>query len=298
MKLCSRHIISLYAGISLISAGILIAGCSGKSGDRIPEGRLVDLMADMQLAEAYADNNPDGRDLMSRRNDLARRVMAGYGVTQEQIDTTLMWYGKNIDKYSELYEKVDKRIMEKQAALEKNGKPVQEVTGDDLWPYSRHGFISSLGSTDGWVISLKHPELTKGDRLIWTLHPDGEMRPFNGVLGVEYEDGSSEAVNTSISPGNVVEMTLQTDTGKKVERIYGTLILKTKPDRPVFVDSIALRRTPYDSLEYARYRYQRKYGIMMPAKKEKKDTATNKEKKDLVVNKEKKDTVVNKEKKE
>lgn len=272
MRFRSRNTLSLFAGFLLLPACVILYGCSGNSRDVIPENQLVDLMADMQLAEAYADNNPDGRDIMTRRNELAERVMAGYGVTQDQIDSTLLWYGKNIDKYSELYDKVDKRIMEKQASIEKNGKPVLDMSGDDLWPYSRHGFISSLGSSDGWVLSIRHPELSKGDRLIWTMRPDNEMRPFNGVLGVEYEDGTAEAVNSSNSSGNVIELTLQTDTGKKVERIYGTLLLKTKPDRPIFLDSIALRRTPFDSLEYSRYRYQRKYGIMLPVRKEKKDT--------------------------
>lgn len=282
MRFSFRHTLPLYA-ILLQCVCIIFIGCSGKSSDVIPENRFIDLMADMQLAEAYADNNPDGRDIMTRRNELAKSVLSGYGVTQDQIDSTLSWYGKNIDKYSELYEKVDKRIAEKRAAIEKDGKPVQEISGDDLWPYSRHGFISSLGANDGWILSIRHPEIKKGDRLTWTMKPDNMTKQFNGVLGVEYEDGSSEAVNTQISMSNIVELTLQTDSGKNVERIYGSVLLKTKPERPVFVDSISLRRIPYDSLEYSRYRYQRKYGIMIPSKKEKKDTVESKEKKDSVV---------------
>lgn len=279
MRFLSLHTSPLSAILLLCLCNILF-GCSGKPRDVIPENRFVDLMADMQLAEAYADNNPDGRDIMTRRNELAKRVMSGYGVTQDEIDSTLLWYGKNIDKYSELYEKVDKRISEKRAAMEKDSKPMQEISGDDLWPYSRHGFITNLGANDGWILSIKHPDIQKGDRLIWTMKPGNMTNNYNGVLGVEYEDGSSEAVNFSNSMSNILELALQTDTGKIVERIYGTILLKSKPDRPVFVDSIALRHTPYDSLEYSRYRYQRKYGIMIPSKKEKKDTVESIEKRD------------------
>lgn len=243
----------------------LTVGCGHKPEGTLSEKKMVRLMADMQLAEAYSDTEYMGQDIQDRREELAKSVLAENGVTQEELDSTLSWYGRNLDDYNELFKKVDKEIeARKRKILKTEDKYADGDQGDMLWPYAKNGMISSLGTSDGWVISVDNPSLGKGDIVEWKMHLD-KMAQITGVLGVDYTDGTSEAATNVISGRPSIELRLQTDTSKTVSRLYGTLRLKDKDIAPLFADSITLRRLPYDSLEFRKYRNQKHYGI--PVKK-------------------------------
>ena len=251
---------SVIAGGIIILSGLLASGC-GRKKEVIGEKEMVDLITDLKLAEAYSNNQLGGPHHAENREDLANGVLAEHGVTREQLDSTLGWYGRNLDKYAELYEKVDKRLVEKRKQLMKDaGESELAKGGDNLWPYGLNGVISSLGTTDGWILSINDPELNSGDRLKWSMHLKDMTMPMTGVLGVEYADGTAEAVSSHFTNRQHVELSLQTDTSKTVSRVYGTMRRKTQETQPLFVDSIRLHRLPFDSLEYTRFRSQKKYG--------------------------------------
>lgn len=256
----NRHIQAMAGGILLLS-GLLASGCKQQKEKVLSEKEMVDLIVDLKLAEAYANTQLTGPNPSEQRRELAKSVLAEHNVTQEQLDTTLGWYGRNLDKYAELYEKVDKRLLQKRKKLMKDTESdVAEKEGDNFWLYGKNGIISSLGNNDGWVFSLSDPDLNRGDRLEWIMHVNNTSAPLMGVLGVDYDDGTSEAVSTYFTNRRHIELSLQTDTGKTAQRIYGTMRLKKYENLPLFADSIALRRLPYDSLEYSRFRSQRRYG--------------------------------------
>lgn len=261
--------------MSAAIAAMLVSGCRKRPDGVLSDKEMIDLMADMQLAESYSDYEYSGPNLRDYRNGLAESVLLQHGVSREELDSTLSWYGRNLDDYSNLFEKVDKRITEKRKVSLKTDGPDEEVQGDMLWPYTQNGVISNLGNSDGWVVSIPAPGLEKGDMLEWTMHLP---LPANlvGVLGVDYEDGTGEAVSSNFSSRMSMDLRLQTDTGKTVDRIYGTMRLKDDLKTAVFVDSIKLRRLPFDSLEFSKYRNQKRYGI--PVRFSKKD-----EKKDSVL---------------
>lgn len=260
MNIRNRHIQAIAGGI-LILSGLLASGCKEKKEKVLSEKEMVDLIVDLKLAEAYANTQLNGPNPSEQRRELAKSVLAQHNVTQEQLDTTLGWYGRNLDEYAELYEKVDKRLLQKRKKLMKDTEgDLANKEGDNFWAYGKNGIISSLGNNDGWIISLSDPDLNRGDKLEWTMHINNASTPLVGVLGVDYDDGTSEAVSTYFTNRQHIELSLQTDTGKTAQRIYGTLRLKKSDSTPLFADSIALRRLPYDSLEYSRFRSQRKYG--------------------------------------
>ncbi len=260
MNIRNRHIQAIAGGILLLS-GLLASGCKEKKEKVLSEKEMVDLIVDLKLAEAYANTQLNGPNPSEQRRALAKSVLAQHNVTQEQLDTTLGWYGRNLDEYAELYEKVDKKLLQKRKKLMKDSEgDLANKEGDNFWLYGKNGIISSLGNNDGWVISLSDPDLHRGDKLEWTMHINNPSTPLVGVLGVDYDDGTSEAVSSFFTNRQHIELSLQTDTGKTAQRIYGTMRLKKSDDTPLFADSIALRRLPYDSVEYVRFRSQRKYG--------------------------------------
>lgn len=261
------------AGVILILAGLAPA-CSDRPKEVLSEKEMVSLMADMQLAESYANSLPHSSDSEKEREEMGEAILKQHGVSREQLDTTLAWYGRNFDDYNLLYEKVDKEIISRRKKMMKGEEERNVVReGDMLWPFGQNGLLTNLGTTDSWILSIPNPDIEKGDRLVWTMHAN-KSSDLTGVLGVEYEDGSGENNRQNMLGRNKVEITLQTDTGKIVKRIYGTIRLKDRGQMPLFTDSIQLRRLPYDSLEYSRVHGQRRYANAVKVEKvtEKSDT--------------------------
>lgn len=272
--LCSMR--NILGGVIMLSA-ILLCGCSKRPKGVLREGKMVSLMADLQLAEAYSNTAGMGNYNSDSRENLGKGVLAAHGVTQEEVDSTLAWYGRNMDDYTELFAKVDKEIMSRRKKLMKEEGSKDNINSADmLWPYQTHGVLSALGNSDAWILSLESPDLSRGDVLEWSIRMS-ESSAFTGVLGVEYADGTSDALSQMLSGKQKYELRLQTDTGKTVSRIYGTLRLKDSKQMPIYADSIMLRRLPFDSLEYHRHRSLRHYGApaRIKPKVEKKDTTAN-----------------------
>ncbi len=270
----NRHI-SKVLFIPFLLLAMLFSGCNNRPKEVIGEKKLVRLMADMELAEAYANMSNQSSQGKDYRYELGKSVLAAHGVSREQLDTTLAWYGTNLDDYSKLYAKVDKEILNrKKKLMNLSDEEMEMQEGDILWKYGKNGLLSNLGYSDSWIFSVDDPELQKGDRLQWSMHIDAPVQ-MNGVLGVEYEDGSSEASSNVFIGRNRLEMTFQTDTAKSVKRVYGTMRLKDEKQMPLFADSIAVVRLPYDSVEFRSARNVKRYGIPVvrkPKKEEKADT--------------------------
>lgn len=261
----SRHHIPFLASGLLLLAGGLMASCGHKKPEgTISEKKMVSLMVDMQLAEAYANNEYTGGDFREKKKALAKGILEQHGVSQEELDSTLSWYGRNLDDYSKLFEKVDKEINHRKAKIMRIDIEEDVQQGDILWPYQKNGLLTSLGNTDGWILSVDEPSLQKGDMLEWTMHLN-KPASLTGVLGVDYSDGTSEALVNQMVSRQKVEMKFQTDTTKTVSRIYGTLRLREGNEPQLFADSIVLHRIPFDSIEFKKYRSQKKYGV--PARK-------------------------------
>lgn len=244
---------------TMLIASSVFVGCGGRPKHVLSESEMIDLLVDMQLAECYSDNEFMGSDRSEKREELAQAILAYHSVTQEELDSSYSWYGRNLDDYASLYEKVDKELQNRKKNLsqqtEHNGQG--EVTGS-LWPWADHGNISSLGYSDGWVISINDPGLDSGDRIEWRMHLNGSPNLI-GMLGIEYSDGSVDNVMSTFMGRDKLEMKLQTDTAKTVTRLFGTLRVREETQLPVFVDSIRLIRLSYDSTEYLRRMNNRRY---------------------------------------
>lgn len=227
--------------------GLLMAACSDRPSNVLPEDKMVDLLADMEIAEAYTTS---GQYYSSTdKLDLGKSVLKAHGVSEESLDTTLAWYGRNMDDYSELFEKVDKEIMRRQKIYtEIPGQKPKEY--DNIWLYGSHQTISPLSGRDNLSFSFPAPKLEKGDLLKMTFFLPNQST-MKGTLGVEYSDGSGEAYVTNHSTKKNVELSLQTDTSKTVAKIFGTLHFGEIKNTTVYLDSIKISAEPFDSLSYS-----------------------------------------------
>lgn len=233
---------------------ISLWSCGDRPSYVLSEDKMVDLMADMEIAEAYVNT---GHSASSKeRIEIGQRVLKAHGVSEETLDTTLAWYGRNMDEYSKLFEKVDKEILKRQEKFtETPDANIKEA--NSLWPYSEHLLISNLSGRDALTFSLNRPDVNKGDIIQLSFFLPNSVA-LKGTLGVEYNDGYGEAMVTNISSNKKVEIKLHTDTSKIVSRIFGDMHLKDIKNLPVFIDSIKIVAEPYDSVNYRQQRRSQK----------------------------------------
>lgn len=244
----------------------LIVGILGtallSSCDRRPEGvlsdkEMVELMTDMQLAEAYADVAGKGGDYSSMKARLSEGVLSAHGVTQAQLDSSLLWYGKNIDEYNELFKKVDKQLdSRRRHLLAGSGIEKTDPMEGSLWPYPQHMSISKLGDSDNIRFSIPASDIIgKGDAITWKMHLHSGY-DLKGMLGVDYSDGSSSIASRSLSGSQNIEMRLQTDSSRMPVRLYGVLRVRQESSLPIYADSILLLHSPLDTNKYYTYHSQ------------------------------------------
>ena len=233
---------------------VIMLSCSDHPSNVLSEKKMVALMADMEIAEAYV--NTQGNISNSQREDIGRRVLMAHGVSEETLDTTLAWYGRNIDKYSELFEKVDKEILKRQKEYTSQLNGNQKGT-DNLWAYNEHLVISPLSGSESFNFNILHPELEKGEIVKLSLYLPNSAS-IKGTLGVEYSDGFGETVISNFSKNKDV-MELHTDSSKTVTRIFGTMSLKENTKLPLYIDSISITGEPIDTLVYRNKRRNQKH---------------------------------------
>lgn len=176
------------------------------------------------------------------------------------MDSTLAWYGRNMDEYAKLYKKIDERLAKRQRKYAKAaGESDKELMSADLWPYGRHLVISDLAFADDIVMSIPGDQVVPGEKLTWKMRVQGSSSR-QMTLGVDYPDGTSVIVkNSNYSSDLWLETVLQTDTAQTPVRIFGTLKLRSNYPR-AFVDSIQLTHQPVPAGEHDRLGLQRRIG--------------------------------------
>ena len=256
------------AGLLLpfIFFSLLLAGmsCNGRPSNVLSEDKMVNLLVDMELTESYANTQmaASSKDKL----EMGKRVLRAHGVTEEELDTTLAWYGRNMDDYAALFEKVDKEINKrKKKYTEQPGmKPIET---DNLWPYPTHLIISPLSGDETFTFSFPVSDMEKGKIMEFSFFLPNAAT-LKTTFGVEYSDGHGEAVITNTNNRNKVDISLQTDTAKEVSRLFGVMHLKDAAKvLPLYIDSITLKAEAFDSLSYhQKKRSQKHFGILRQQK--------------------------------
>lgn len=244
----------------LIIGLIVFTGCGDRPSNVLSDKEMVDLMVDMEIAEAYVNTQMGSGS--KEKIEMGKRVMKAHGVSEETLDTTLAWYGRNMDSYSKLFEKVDKEIEKRKIKYtEVPGEKSREP--DNLWPYGSHVILSPLSDSESLSFSISNPDLEKGEIIEFSYHMPNPAT-MKGVLGVEYTDGYGESLMVNFSSRPKAEISLPSDSSKVISRIFGIMSVKTKNAEPFYLDSISLKATPIDTLTYrSQRRSLKKYGPLL-----------------------------------
>lgn len=227
---------------------LLSAGCNKRPEGVLSEKETIELLTDLEMAQAYFSTSPPGHGIT--KDALTKSVLEKHGVSQEELDSTISYYGRNIDEYYLLYQKIEKNLQTKNGRLEGN------KAGDDIWPYNRFAAFMRGQLADGLTFSFPADDLEPGSTLDWAMRLTN-AEGIEMTLGVEYENGISSIVKKNTAGNTSVHLNLITDTTFSAKRIFGHLSVPTHT-LPLWADSIRLIRTEFDSLEYQKFNSQKR----------------------------------------
>ena len=124
--------------IPVVLAGLIAAtACNRVPSYVIQPDDMAEVLADMRMADAVITVHPSQYAQPSKKMAIKDAIFEKHGITSEQFDTSLVWYGRNTERFSDVndltIEILEQRM--KEANVLAAGQMAMTVAGDsvDLW---------------------------------------------------------------------------------------------------------------------------------------------------------------------
>lgn len=246
--------------IVLISLMLLFVSCKKTPDHVIPEDNMAELLADLQIADAVIEINRQDYPEENQRMQLRYSVLQNHGYTEEQFDTSLIWYGHNLDIYKTVCENTVKILENRQKNIIAEAREAGEkltMSGDsiDIWQIGKNAIFERKRTGDYAQINfaIDADENSKpGDKYEWRLFLKNASGNGNALIGIDYADGTSDIVKRELRSNELLKLKVQCDSNQNVSRVFGSMMYKLKEDA-VFIDSMTLYRSRLNSGHYLRY---------------------------------------------
>ena len=250
--------------LAAIALALVAAACHRVPDSVIQPDDMAELMADVRVADAVIAVNPSQYNAPGTREALRDAVFARHGVTKEQFDSSLVWYGHNIGVYQDV---TDRSIEILEARLERVNGVVAEaalsVAGDsvDVWQRPSALTVNSFSPSQYITFNLSADRnWERGDFFTWNARLAVPPVSATWSMTAEYSDGTIETVISSldVTELNRQSITFFTDTTRTAVALSGWLYLGMEGRRPVVVDSISLTRSRITMPNHPYRRMQRR----------------------------------------
>ena len=143
-------------GVALVFL-LIVLSCCNSNHRRIPENKLVKILADIHMADAISFSSKY-RELF-RNNDSVyyfERLFNKYSVTRTQFDSTISWYSGNPEKYDKLYGKVLDRLNRMAASINEKLRADSILTqAGNLWNRKRDWILPDDGPKENISFTVK-----------------------------------------------------------------------------------------------------------------------------------------------
>lgn len=244
----------------VIPALLFLAACKDTPDYVIDKAEMAELIADINEANIIVETNVAKYPSDSTKQLLKQSIFAKHNVTSEQFDTSLNWYGHNLELYAKIHDEAIEILEEKQKHLQDEARKsgIQIVAAGDsvnLWnALAYHLFKPEI---TGKFLQLSfsyqaNQDNKPGDRFAWNLRLNNIRTSVDALVGVDYNDGTAEYISQSVQPDTKSTITLQTDSTKTVTRVYGYIDYKIGFESAIIVDGISVVRTRLNPAIYYR----------------------------------------------
>lgn len=239
------HIILVFLLLSIVS-------CKQTPSWVIDNDDMEDLLVDVYLSEALSRNNHIVFNSPAKKEKLFNSVLEKHGITRQQFDTSLYWYGENYDVYSKICEKVTERLNKEKKEIEGilavTDKPIHRSDTADIWIGRRQ--YATLFSWDYHVLNYKMATDTSfhvKDKYelrmnVFGISEKDSTGCFQMELKLKYKNDSIFSVRKIIEKNGLATLSLSSDS-LIPKQISGYISVSPTPQsKYVKIDSIQLLR--------------------------------------------------------
>lgn len=255
--------------IKYILPAMLLVGCSKVPSDIIQPEEMAELMADFHTGEAVVDMHRSTYNTDSLKMVVKQSIYLRHGVTSAEVDSSLSWYGRNISKYMDVYDRVIE-ILE-QRSIEIGSRVAAEmamsIAGDsvDVWVGPRFTRINDLMPSKTMVFNMsRDPNWERGDQYTWRTKLNNNTERGYWQIVTEYANGTIEFLRRPIEGDGWKDINFICDSTLDATRIYGFITLDNTPGTSIAVDSVELVRKRLDKNRYNRRFGQRRIVEVLP----------------------------------
>lgn len=237
---------------------LAVAGCKVKKpSDVLPEPEMENLLYDYHLAKSMGDNLPYNENY--KKALYVDAVFKKHGTTKAVFDSSMVWYTRNTEVLSKIYEKVKKRLKDEQSEVNhlvalRDKKPEMTLPGDsiDVWPWVRMIRLTGEMTNNRYAFVLPTDSNYKDrDTLVWEvnyrfLEPmlTDSLRAVMMAMQVIYEKDTINHLQTVTNPG-MQQIRLYADTLGAMKEIKGFIYyprLGEEKGGPLLADHFMLTR--------------------------------------------------------
>lgn len=235
---------------------LLITACHSRPKDIIPPEKMEDLLVDVHTSEGLMEIEYDLFRTPGRKEAARKAVLDKYGVSQDQFDTSLVWYGRHLEEYIRIYDRVIERLKTQDEALR------AQIEADEMQTLTRPGDTVDIWKREKYFVL--QPDLLQGiltfniavddnfrvhDKFVLRMNvmafPRYAASPLQTFLGVEHINDSIRYVTGEINKNGWAEFTVSSDSVVPVRQVFGNIVLTPSPGRPsqdVYLDPVELIR--------------------------------------------------------
>lgn len=250
-----RNSLHRYSVVLLL--GALLAGCSKVPDGILSEKKMQAVQTDMQLAEAMISLDNKGFPDNAHKEALYQSIFRKYKITQAEYDSSLVWYGRNLDIYMKVYDRVLADLNNRQKALgdvQASAAPVSKQDSVDIWPRRTSLRLEPDALFNGVTFDVR-PETnySSGSSFVLGMNVWGinETMTYKPEIHISADQGDTiVTVNDKVLRDGLHETVLKTIPTKQVKRVYGYIFMNNADSSyyKVYLDSLNLMKYNYGRL--------------------------------------------------
>ncbi|MDR2231739.1 MAG: DUF4296 domain-containing protein [Tannerella sp.] len=247
----SNVIFSTFVSILLF---ISVAACSRAPKGVIPEKKMRQILIDMYLADAIISADPTTFNNDENKSALYQSVFEKHHITEAIYDSSLIWYGKNLDIYMQVNNMaladVKKKIEEMGPVGPDNNKTVNEDSVD-IWSTDRYYEFYPAALSNTIIFNIKGTDdYSSGSIFVLGLNVFGLAQGLKSPVDVQLSAQQIDTlvmVHKKIFKDGYYELILRTSPVQRVKQVYGYVRLNE--------DSVPYNKIYLDDFKMIKYRY-------------------------------------------
>lgn len=223
--------------------------------DVLPDAKMENVLYDYHIAKAMGEEVPYNESY--KRQLYIESVFKKQGITQAVFDSSMVWYARNPEVLTKIYEKVNLRLKAERDGINhliamRDNKPKESLPGDsiDVWAWQHIYQLTGMPLDNKIAFTLpSDSNFHDRDTLRWSVRfrfhngaPDSVHAPMM-AMQILYENDSIISSTQKVKKAGIETISLSGDSIGKIKEVRGFIYYPLqKVAKSLLADRISLMR--------------------------------------------------------